>query len=160
MWFLEVQHLSSIRDVYVHWTFYNFAWNIIGLDIRYKLYSRLVSGGSKHCYFRWKMLFHGISRKKSFRTATPTELHPDFRIEAIPPLYIVCIYKTILRKVPLPCFLDFQEIIERDANNWLDCTTQQPIYKLKSVGLFSAWSHVGTLYMCANIFHAKLFINL
>lgn len=62
--------------------------------------------------------------KNRLRTATPTELHPDFRIEAIPPLYI-CIYKTVLRKVPLPCFPHFQEIIKRDAaNNWLGFITK------------------------------------
>lgn len=65
----------------------------------------------------WKMLFHEICREKNlFRTAALTELHPDFRIAAMTPLYM-SIYKTILRKVPLPCFPHFQEIIERDLMN-------------------------------------------
>lgn len=99
-----------------------FTWNIIGLDIRYKVYSRLFSGGSNHCYFRWKMLFHEIFRKKSFRTATPTELHPDFCIEAIPPLYMYLYNNSAKSSVTM--FSSLPRNYWTGCEHWLGCTAQ------------------------------------
>lgn len=102
-----------------------FAWNIIGLDIRYKVYSRLVSGGSNHCYFRWKMLFHGISIKNRLEQQHQLNSTLIFVSKQYRLCIYICIYKTVLRKVPLPCFPHFQEIIKRDAaNNWLGFITK------------------------------------
>lgn len=58
--FVEVYHskLPPIRDdcMYEHTHF------CLDMRLKKKNRSRLVSGGSNRCYFRWKMLFHEISR--------------------------------------------------------------------------------------------------
>lgn len=97
----------------------------------------------------WKMLFHEICRKRILlETAALIELHPDFRIAAMTPLYM-SIYKTILRKVPLPCFPHFQEIIERDLMNSLLHNILAQIHK-KQIGWFiGARSPVLDLSVCS-----------